>query len=139
MHVLPWLVLLALAGCGSSGSVSGKVTYKDKPLAGGTVMFFTSDQKVKSAVIGLDGTYRIDKVTPGPARIGVTPPITPPKMPMGMKMDAAKMGGAPADAAGPTATDTKPLSLPEKYQDPEKSGLTCTVTSGPQQHNIELK
>jgi len=138
---LPCLAVLVLAGCGpGTGSISGKVTYKDKALPGGTVTFFTSDQRVKTAIIGTDGSYTIDKVAAGPAKISVSPPVPLPKMPKGMTMDPAKMGGAPPDAgaAAPSA-DVQPVSLPERYQDPEKSGLTFTVTKGKQNHNIELK
>jgi hypothetical protein len=137
VRFLPCLAVLALVGCGpSSGSISGKVTYKDKPLPGGTVAFLTSDQKVKTAIINNDGSYTIDKVTVGPAKISVSPPVAAGKMPKGMKMDPSKMG-APAGAAPPT--DDKPVSLPDKYKDPEKSGLTYTIIKGKQEHNIELK
>lgn len=53
-----------------------------------------------------------------------------------MKMDPSKMG-APAGEA-PTVDD-KPMVLPDKYKDPEKSGLTYTVIKGNQDHNIEMK
>lgn len=75
---LPCLAVLALVGCGpATGSISGKVTYKDKPLTGGTVTFLTSDNKVKTAIIKTDGNYTIDKVAVGDAKIGVTPPVSP--------------------------------------------------------------
>jgi hypothetical protein len=136
---LPCLALLALAGCGpATGSISGKVTYKDKPLPGGMVTFFAADKKSQTAVIGTDGTYTIDRVAVGPAKIAVLPPAAPPKMPPGMKMDAGKMGGAPEGGSPPPSAD-KPVSLPPKYQDPEKSELTYTVTAGKQEHDIPLK
>jgi hypothetical protein len=135
---LPCLAVLALAGCGpATGSISGKVTFKDKPLPGGTVTFLGSDKKVRSAPIGNDGTYTVEKVAVGEAKIGVAPPPPPPRLPGGMKMDPSKMGGGPEGAA-PTSDD-KPVIIPDKYQTPEKSGLTFTVNSGKQDHNIELK
>jgi hypothetical protein len=138
VHLLPWLALLALAGCGpAAGSISGKVSYKDKPLNGGTVRLVSSDNRVKSAVIGTDGTYTIDRVPVGPAKIAVSPPIAGTVMPRGMKMDPSKMGGGPEGAAAPAGD--KPVPLPDKYQDPEKSGLTYTVTAGKQEHDIPLK
>jgi hypothetical protein len=140
VRFLPCLTVLAVAGCGpGSGSVSGKVTYKGTPLPGGTVTFMTSDQKVKTAIIGSDGTYSIDKVTTGPAKIAVTPLVPlPPMMPGGMAMDPGKVDAPEGDAAAPPAAD-KSASIPEHYKDPEKSGLTHTVTTGKQEHNIELK
>jgi hypothetical protein len=134
------LAALALAGCGpAAGTISGKVTYKDKPLPGGSVTFLTSDQKVKSATIGTDGTYQIAGVTVGPAKIGVSPPAAPTALPKGMKMDASKMGGAPEGSAVALPPDTKPVALPPQYQDPAKSGETYTVTAGKQEHDIHLK
>lgn len=139
-YFLPCLAVLALSGCGPSvGSVSGTVTYKGKPLASGKVTFVASDQKVKTSPIGTDGSYSIDKVTVGPAKIAVDPPIPPaPMMPPGMKMDPSKMD-APAASAPPPPPKSQEPSFPQQYQDPEKSGLTHTVISGKQQHNIELK
>ncbi len=140
VHSLPGLAVLLLAGCGSgSGSISGKVTYKDKPLSGGTVTFMTSDQQVKTAVIGSDGAYSIPKLTTGPAKIAVMPVVPlPPMMPGGMAMDPGKMGVPEENIAPPPAAD-KSVAIPEHYKDPEKSGLTYTVTAGNQEHNIELK
>jgi hypothetical protein len=139
VHSLPCLAVLVLAGCGpATGSISGKVTYKDKPLSGGKVTFLTSDQKVKTALIGPDGTYTLDQVTVGPAQIAVDPPVALPPMMPGMKMDASKMGGLGPDAATPPP-DAKPVSLPPHYQNTEKSGLTYTVTTGKQEYNIPLK
>lgn len=136
---LPPLVVVVLIGCGSnSGSVTGKVTYKDKPLPGGTVTFVTADKKVSTAVIGSDGTYTINKVTAGPVKIAVYPLAPPQPMMEGTKMNPGAMG-APAPEAPPAATDSKSVKLPQQYQDPEKSGLTYTVKSGKQEHNIELK
>lgn len=135
-HALACLTFLTLTGCGSN-SVSGKVTYNGKPLVGGTVTFFTADQQVKSSVIGADGTYAIDKLATGPAKITVSPPVPPPRMPTGMRMDPKKMG-APA-GEGPRTTNVKPVSLPAKYTDPAKTELTYTVTSGKQEHDIDLK
>jgi hypothetical protein len=151
-YFLPCLAVLALSGCGPSvGSISGKVTYQGKPISGGKVTFLTSDQKVRTAPIGSDGSYSIDKVTVGPAKIAVEPPIplgpmippgADPSKPGGMAsskpvgMDPSKFD-APAGAAPPP--EVKEVPLPPKYKDAEKSGLTYTVVQGKQQHNIELK
>lgn len=135
-HALACLALLTLTGCGSSSAVSGKVTYKDKPLVGGTVTFYTADNKTRSSVIGEDGSYSITKLPPGKVRIAVSPPVTASAMPRGMKMDPGKMG-APTGPAAPTTTKAPPF--PEQYKDPDKSGLTYDVTKGQQQHDIPLK
>lgn len=139
-HALPCLAVFALVGCGSNtGSVSGKVTYKKKPFPGGTVTFLDSKQQVKTAPIEADGNYTIEGVAAGPVKISVSPPPPPPKMPMGAKMDPAKMGAPAGAASAAPPTGAKPVSLPQRYQNPEESGLTYTVTKGKQEHNIELK
>ncbi len=133
------LLLPALSGCGAkSGTISGKVTYKGNPVGGGTVTFLDSKQRAASSPIGADGSYSIEKVAPGPVKIGVMPPPAPTKLPRGMTMDPSKMGASgaeksPGPAVGP------PVKIPKEYNDPEKSGLTFTVQTGQQEHNIELK
>lgn len=132
------LLVLALVGCGgSTGSVTGKVTLKGKPVTAGTVTFLGSNQQVSTSPIDAEGNYTIAKVALGPAKISVTPP---PPAPTGMmmKMDPSKMGG---DAEKPTesAPAAKAVPIPENYQNPEKSGLTYTVTKGKNEHDIELK
>jgi hypothetical protein len=147
--VLGWLraglvlaaVLLAVGCGGSKGSVSGKVTYKNKPLTKGGVSFIDEKGHVYRSEIGSDGSYSVSKIPPGPAKITV---ITP-----GAFRMPKTAGGPPkgVDAAGSTGTgsgsgmgagaDTG--SLPEKYKDPDTSGLTYTVTTGDQKHDIDLK
>ena len=51
-------------------------------------------------------------------------------------MDPSKMGGG---AEKPSTPTPKPSPIPKKYQDPEKSGLTYTVTKGSQEHDIKLE
>ncbi len=134
------LAVQALAGCSRpTGSVSGKVTYQGKPVAGGIVTFLGADNKVASSPIGPDGSYTIDRVGVGEAKVSVTPATSGSAIPKGMKMDPGKMG-APAGAAPPAGSDPgKPLVIPEKYRDAAKSGITYTVTAGAQQHDFDLK
>src|SRR4051812_14424349 len=86
---------LVLPGCGGGDPRApppGKVTYKSKPLSGGTVFFVTEDgSKIESAPIGSDGTYSWNRVPLGKLKVGVEPPGKDPRsmMPKG----AAK--GAP--------------------------------------------
>src|SRR5205814_6625446 len=57
--VVAALVALAATGCGGRGDVSGKVTYKGKPLVGGTVQFEACDNVLKQGNINGDGTYSL--------------------------------------------------------------------------------
>ncbi len=119
------------SGCGPSrGTVSGKVTYKDKPVVWGTVTLIASDKMSYSGEISSDGTYSIPKVPGGPVKLCVTSPNPDTKK---------KEGAVPANHGGhdgPGADPTRPLPppgawrrIPEKYDDPQKSGLIGTVNS----------
>ena len=111
---------LLAAGCGANGSVSGRVTHKGKPVPAGTITFLTAEQKVFTSQIASDGSYAVPRLPAGPVKIGVqTPPPLPADDPQ-----APRQPDAPAP--------------PAKYQDPNASGLTLTVTGGSQTHDIEL-
>jgi len=88
-------VTLALSGCGkSTGSVSGKVTYKGEPLPSGTVTFVT-DAGVVSSPIAVDGTYSIPKAPLGTVAITVTTPAVVANIPGTKTMaDPSKVGSA---------------------------------------------
>ena len=107
-----------LPGCGPGrGDVSGVVYYKNKPLDGGTITFYDEYNGVSSSTIKPDGSYADIHVATGTAKIAVATPM------------AIRMTGIPA---------VKTTPIPPKYADREKSGLTCKVASGPQEHKVEL-
>jgi hypothetical protein len=95
------------------GRVTGRVTYKGKPLPGGTITFVSSGGLVAGALIGSDGTYQADRVPVGEARIAVS---------------VRTLKDLPGLAA-----------IPDRYADAERSGLTYTVTRGKQEFNIDLR
>jgi len=151
MGVSPWrrvgrctvllVVVLSLqaTGCGpSTGSVSGKVFYKDAPLKGGQVTFVTPDKKVFSAEIGEDGSYSIvGKMPVGDVKIAVDTDY--------LKQQASlPRYSAPADNKGEykppdsAAAAKRYVKIPEKYASPDTSGLTYTVKSGKQEFDIKL-
>jgi hypothetical protein len=62
-----------LSGCGGGvGDVSGKVTFKGKPVVYGSVGFVGSDGVPKTAKISPDGSYAVKDVRAGEAKITVT-------------------------------------------------------------------
>jgi hypothetical protein len=123
------LPVLFLAGCDPSTTrVSGKVTYRGTLLPEGTVTFFCDDDKVvRSAPIAEDGTYAVDKVPEGPARITVTTP--PPRPPMPRGLEAVAPGGREV---------RQPIPIPTEYGDPGRSGLTWDVEGNNPTHDIAL-
>jgi hypothetical protein len=104
------------------------------------VVVFVADgtRGTMSATIGEDGSYRVENVPSGPVKIAVktaAPSRQPPpaqtkawegdKMPEKFRQQKSKAGGY--------------LWLPEKYGDPEKSGLTLQVRGGSQDFDIQLE
>lgn len=146
--VLAVLFVPLFVGCGSKGTVSGKVFYQGKPLPGGTVTFL-EDTGAFHSVIHEDGSYRIAGVPPGNATITVSTP-DPPKQasssPMAKAMKNAKgwKGEIPPEEMAkhmgdPEAGKRRYMAIPSKYKDPKQSGLTYTVKSGSQNFDIQLK
>lgn len=135
------VLLVASAGCSEPcGTVSGKVTYKDKPLAGGTVVFIDEDNIRQDRVqIQPDGTYSSKKVPVGSIRVGVEPA---PKgvsdlMPKGAKPPPNMPEGGPKDVYNQSGSAY--VDIPEELRDPTTSKITLTVNRGEQEFNIPLK
>lgn len=146
--LFPLLVLAV--GCGKGGgTVSGKVYYKGKEVSRGSVQFLPEGKGGNfTAVIGSDGSYSISQLPRGPAKIIVLvgrktpPPNASMMMNKGKHMDMinkmkSNAEGGKADSAD-TAKDTE-ITVPEKYTDPEKSGLKIDVTGGKQTFDIKLE
>lgn len=138
-------LLVAVAGCGpKTGTVSGKVTYKGEPLKGGNVIFASEKGQSLLAPIGEDGTYTIQNVPVGEAKIAVKTKH------LGIVAAMAKMkgaGGPPQDTSGgvgapkkltPEEAVRRFVAIPAQYEDTETSGLTFTVKGGSQSHDIPL-
>jgi hypothetical protein len=128
--VLPLAVTLAL-GCGSGplAPVRGKVSYKGTPLRAGSIVFTPDPQRgtggpLAQAEIQSDGTYLLrtgDAVGAAAGWHRVTV----------VAVEAA----LPGASAGPYPV---PRSLlPEKYRDPELSGLSCEVKAA-QENKIDF-
>jgi hypothetical protein len=147
---LPGGVLLSAlwaAGCGGTGTVSGKVSYKGEILGGGTVLFVSPGKKTERAPIGPDGSYMIANIPTGTVKIAVEtksaqppdaaalkrgrPPI-PPDANLPPEAENSMYKSAPGSKGG------KYVPIPDDYGDPDKSGLTLEVTGGNQPHDIEL-
>jgi hypothetical protein len=124
---LPITALLFAAAVGCHGasvpqaSVAGKVSFRGMPLRGGTIVFIPDASRGSSGplargTIQTDGSYRLqteDESSGAPAgwyRVTV------------MAIDGFAYAGAAAYV---------PRSLlPDKYRDPDLSGLVCEVKPG---------
>jgi hypothetical protein len=130
------LLPLLVAGCGPAvGDVSGTVSFKGEPLGSGLVVFHGQKATVP-ANIAADGTFTASKVPVGPVKVTVET-IAPQSGKSGG--EGGKVSGVGMSATGaPTTPAGKYVKIPDKYKDPNNSGLTYEVKSGSQQHNIEL-
>lgn len=131
LALLPLLVvLICLAGCKKGparASVSGEVKYRGKPLPSGTVTFV--GQAVESGNIQ-NGRYTIERATVGPVKVAVSTPVPASALQTKQKVPGKTMEASTAEV----------VTVPAKYSDPEKSGLTYTVTpEGNQTYNIDIK
>jgi hemoglobin len=100
----------ASEGKKANATVMGHVTYRGQPVPG-TITLTAKDGTVVSGAIAEDGTYAVEGVKPGTYT-------------------------ATVKASGDKA---KAVSLPEKYGDPLKSGLTYEVKEGRQTLDVDLR
>jgi hypothetical protein len=124
-RTLPAFFLVLPLGCGDSAptlvQVSGKVSYRKLPLQNGTIVFTPDPRKGSSGSMAMgeirtDGIYSLQTgkafgAAPGHYRITV----------------AAVLGSPPSPGQ---PYHYQPSLLPEKYRDPELSGLECEIKTG---------
>src|SRR5207302_362988 len=137
--------LLVAAGCGrSTGTVSGKVTFKNQPLKGGTVTFTPKDGPgFVIAQIQPDGSYTAENVPVGETAVTVeTETVAPRKMPKGV-INTKGIKNAEGEAVETPYSYERSgdnyVKIPPGYSNPSKSGLQLTVTSGSQTYDPPLK
>jgi hypothetical protein len=120
-----WLlpaVFLAVPACDpDTATVSGRVTYQGKPLTSGSVTFCAAEGRVEHGLLRTDGSYAIERVPVGPARVAV-----------------ASHTSVPVGLRGSSAPAEKPVALPARYRDPDQSGIEFTVEKGRTDYDIEL-
>ena len=142
--VLP--VLALLVGCGGTGTVSGTVSSKakSKKLVAGTVMVMAKDGTASYGTINADGTYKVENVPTGPARVTVSSP-DPKAAGAAVGRGGAGLPGKPTRggdgcAPAPPSDDVVKGWFPiaDKYGDVNNSGLSLDVKKGDNPLNIDL-
>jgi hypothetical protein len=122
------IAAVAVAGC-SRGvkkvTVHGTVSYKGQTLQSGILQFAGPEGAYSAAAIQSDGTYIITDVVPGEVKVAVV------EAPQGS-------GGPSADEKKSSGPKRPPVSLPDKYRDPEKSGLKYNITPDTKELPIEI-
>jgi hypothetical protein len=134
------LTVVMLPGCPSDklATVSGTVSFKGKPLTGGTILFLSEDKtKQELAPIGVDGAYTSSRVPWGKVLIGVQP-VARDVMPAGA-IDLSKL---PKDQPGTENYGKKEqgkyVDIPTYLYAPDTSNLTLNVDQSHITHNISL-
>lgn len=120
---------LLLTGCSPGpGRITGHVTFKGAALPSGSVTFHAADGNAYGSALAPDGTFAVEGVPPGPARVTVT---SHPHVPKGL------LGKDRNKAAGVEAAKFVPI--PERYGQADRSGLTCPVKGGAQTCDLPLE
>lgn len=129
--VLGLLVSMAI-GCGQGGSnvgpkqdasISGKVTYKGKPVTDAIISFESPDRGAYGTPFK-DGTYSVPKMASGEFTVTVNPVAAPPKM------------EPTADGKIPEAA--KREDVPQKYRGAATSGTKTTVKAGSNKFDLDM-
>ncbi len=125
LGVAALLVLGVGGGCSKGktmGKVSGQVTYKENPITEGQVHFISKSGQGAAVDIDGSGNYSVS-LEAGSYSVYVAP------HPPGQT-------GPPGEGKAPK----QPASvIPQRYRDPDKSGLTIEVKEGDNPFKIELK
>jgi hypothetical protein len=120
------LLAACVVGCSNGGvkkvTVPGTVTYKGEPLRSGILRVVSTGGEFATAPIHADGTFTLTDVVPGEVQVGIMPE------PQSWSSSDGKGRSAPRQVA-----------IPVKYQDPQKSGLKCTITDTSRPLAIELR
>jgi len=144
------LSILLISGCTRSveqqAEVSGKVTYKGKPLPGGRITFISPKGHTGSSVISPQGEYKL-KAPIGDVQISVDNRMLnrddPSSLSSREKEGYLSRGRLKKPSAGGQQPPQQEITgtyvpLPKKYVDSSTSGLKYTVESGSQTHDVEL-
>jgi hypothetical protein len=121
-------VMVLCAGCMKSkvgGTVSGKVDFRNKPVAKGAITFHAADGETAMGKIE-DGTYRVEKPPLGPCKVTI---LTVPPPPPGTGID-------------PDPKTLRPpgyLEVPERYGKVQTTDLKVEVIKDPQTKDFHLK
>jgi hypothetical protein len=120
-------IVLAASGCGGGTTkvtVSGTVSYHGRPLSGGMLQFVSADGGAPAAApIRKDGTFIMTGVVPGDVKVS---------------LQATPTSAGPSGDKTATGKTITPDDLPEKYRDPETSGLSYTITPATKQLEIKI-
>lgn len=120
-----WLIILLLSGCSETEettTVTGLVSYKQQPVAGGAVSFFPrSGERPINGILTGEGRYEI-QLPPGEYTVAVQSDAN---LPEGFK-------------EGDPLPPPDPKAVPPKYQHPKRSGLKAEIESQSEPQSLDF-
>ncbi|MBM4073615.1 MAG: hypothetical protein FJ271_32550 [Planctomycetes bacterium] len=124
---------LALCGCSpSQATVTGKVTYQNKPLSSGEIHLIGDKGISRSALIGPLGTFEVKNAPVGVVKVSVVS-YKSSGPPRGPSVAKKKNDDEPEEIV------PRPSAIPEKYNNISSSELVFTISNGSQTISIDLK
>lgn len=153
------LMMIVLTGCGGPPTipVSGQVTYQNKPVFPGTVVFMGNDGKTFSGTLDNVGNYRLPAVELGEYQVCIQTVklanlrgnvATPSQAPLASEVPGAEsIAAAGQDEEQPRIREeTVPekfrnanVAIPDKYNDPKTAGLNASVAKSNGPLTIDFK
>jgi hypothetical protein len=129
------LSALAASGCAArKADVTGTVRYRNQPVTSGSVSFYCDNGEIRSSLLSADGTYHLTQMAPGSARVVV---VSHPRVPPALHIDHAPAALAPHPRQ--KTVPNRPISVvPQRYSQPDSSGLNFIINSGEQVLDIDL-
>lgn len=140
---LALLLLAGLVGCGSrhrSGTVSGTLTYRGKPVSDAALLLYPSDGSRGDPLtipVDHDGEFSILDLPPGEYTIAVQGAEGQPKEVTLSSFPPEKRAEIKAKLDEMVYPSTPPF--PKKYKNPRTSDFQCTITGQNQTLDLEMK
>lgn len=117
-----------VAGCGGTGDLKGKVTYKGSPLKGGYISFMSTDNAQSFAsIIAEDGSYLIAGMKSGTYKVSVDTEM--------LKSGGAGAGGgmpsgSSSRSGGPPKPQGPPSDSKDKTKVPSSDAMAAAAAAG---------
>jgi hypothetical protein len=125
---------VGVLGCGKrTATITGKVTYNNKPVTSGEVVFLAQDGHASvHAPIRPDGSFTVTNAPVGPVQVAVdNPPPT--------KVQATSKNRHDPEVREAWQQAAHYVATPPKYGDPKQSGLNFDARPGSNEYNITLQ
>ena len=129
----------APSGCGRPlSTLTGHVTYQDKPVTGGSVVLYCEGQQIVRGQIDPNGTYTVSNVPRGRVQVTVLPPARLPEGFHKKYQTPPVINGPITPGVGKSDKEARELAIPQRFGVPEESGLAVVVGRGTTEFDIHL-